>query len=183
VVNGHKVIFSFLGSVLGDRKVIYLSGPITTGLRWIEATERSREKEARPEIIAANGADILRNAKRLRIEDPMSIVVEPGSFTAEGWSQDDYLELWKDLIERHASEVRFLPDWQYSIGCAKEYAHAVALGVPTSELNGAPLGSDKGVKLLRDALNDLACRCERTPALTPFRQDLAQVVERLIGRL
>jgi hypothetical protein len=166
-------------SMLGDRRVIYLSGPINTGFRRVLALEKGAVLGNQDNVFIENIRAIERAARELRGSNPAEIIVEPASFTADGWSQDDYLRLWIALIEHHAREVRFLPDWQYSIGCAKEFAHAATLRVPTFTMDGMPLSLESGMKLLGNALHDLAMRCHRTPALA----SLAQVLEEVFGRL
>jgi hypothetical protein len=166
-------------SALGDRRVIYLSGPITTGLRRIAAEENGTDSPTLEGVKLANSKDIREAAERLRRENPSDIIVEPASFTAEGWSQPDYLQLWKDLIERHAGEVCFLPNWQYSVGCAEEFDHAVALGVATSNLDRSALTLQFGIELLDRAVRDLCDRCKRTEGLGLLTQRLSLILERL----
>ncbi len=143
----HALIFQAWCCILGsERHAIYVSGPITTGLRFIAA----REAEAGPDgddILRVNIADIIESAERLRRETGRAII-EPGSLTVPSWSQDDYLALWTNLIERHIAEVRFLDGWDASIGCALEYERAAQHGIARCRLDGTPILLNEALALL-----------------------------------
>ena len=173
----HELILLALSSTLGDRRVIYLSGPITTGLGWVDAVQQGAQAGTRELVKAENTKRLSAAAARLRRENPTAIVVDPASFTATGWSQDDYLLLWKSLIERHAGEVRFLPNWQYSIGCVREFEHAVVSGVRTSDIDGTVLSVNMGIKLLQDAAGTVEVRYQQAEELGPLLQALKSVLD------
>jgi hypothetical protein len=49
-------------------------------------------------------------------------VIDPTALPdLDGWTQEDYYLLWGRVIERYASTVVFLDDWQYSNGCVYEF--------------------------------------------------------------
>ena len=174
----HELIFSAWRCALGDTRIVYCSGPITTGKRWIEAVEAGEYEAARPHVVAQNSEDLLTAARNLRLV-LNRVVVEPASLEVRSWSQDDYLYLWTELIERHAGEVRFLPHWAYSNGCAHEFERALTHGVATLELDGRPIGRRSGLDELRFARDDLARRAVRFPQLGRLAASIEQVVDRI----
>jgi Domain of unknown function (DUF4406) len=174
----YPLIFQAWKCALGDARIIYCSGPITTGRRWVEALVAGEEDGAKARVMAEN-CDALRTAaKRLRTE-AFAIVVEPASLTVPGWSQDDYLFLWTEMIERHAGEVRFLPDWALSNGCAHEFERALLHGIRTCDLEGQPITQQHGLGLLRDAHDTLSKEARDCTALVPLQMAILSVIERV----
>ncbi len=102
----HDLLFQAWRCVLGDSRVTYVSGPITTGARWVDAVLDDRAATARVAVIEANNQALHAAAAQLR-RKLGRVVIDPASFAMPNWSQTDYLILWTDLIERHAGEVRF----------------------------------------------------------------------------
>ena len=174
----HELIFQAWRCVLGDARATYLSGPITTGLRWVEAVEQGSPNAARSEVIAENGRQLIRIASQLR-ESSKKLVIEPASLNVLGWRQADYLMLWTGLIEQHVEEVRFLNDWYYSNGCAHEFERAVRHRIPTLDLEGRPISQSKGLAQLRDARDKLRSKQDTWPALKSLYDGLGAVVARL----
>ncbi len=176
VVEQHALIFQAWRCILGsDRHAIYVSGPITTGLRFIAAREVGAGSDG-GEILRANIADIFESADRLRRETGRAII-EPGSLTVPSWSQDDYLALWTELIERHISEVRFLDGWDASIGCALEYERAAEHGIDRCRLDGTPIPLEEALALLMG--RSAALVGHKDEKLATLGERLALVAERL----
>lgn len=174
----HALILSAWLCVLGDARISYLSGPITTGPRWAAALEHEGEDYDRSRVIADNSSAILAAARKLRAETPR-LVVEPASLSVREWSQDDYLTLWTTLIERHAADIYFMPGWEYSIGCALEFERALLHSLPAFDIEGNALAARTGFSMLAAAIDDLGVRGARTPALLPLLDRLRSVLERV----
>ncbi|MEY9421132.1 hypothetical protein ABIF69_007574 [Bradyrhizobium japonicum] len=135
--------------------VLYLSGPITTGKRFVDLLRaRQASTEAIERVRRENIDELLAAARQLRLQRN-SVVVEPGSLEVRDWSQSDYHTLWEHLIEHHASAVVFMPGWEYSIGCTKEFGHALRKDIRMETLGGNPLSREEGIALLRAAELDL----------------------------
>ncbi len=174
----HLLIFQAWRCVLGDARVTYLSGPITTGARWVDAVMQGRADTARDTVIAANNQALLEAAARLRATSG-TVLIEPASFAMPGWSQTDYLVLWTGLIEQHAGEVRFLPDWPLSNGCAHEFERALGHDIPTRDLVGNPISREQGAAALGAAHRLLVGESARRPVLAPLRDAIGGVLVRL----
>src|SRR5439155_2651080 len=132
----HKAIIGAWDCALADSRVTYLSGPITTGVRYAQQLRSGLSGDAaRERARQENIADLLETAKLLRRQRG-EIIVEPASLDLPEWSQSEYHRLWEKLIERHARLVIFMPGWEYSVGCALEFAHASVHDIRTEALSG-----------------------------------------------
>lgn len=176
----HTLILQAWQCLIGEEQVIYVSGPITTGLRWVEALEAGSPVETN--VIAENCAVIRALARTLR-QQASALVLEPASLHVEQWSQADYLKLWTTLIERHAAAVVFVDGWPYSIGCALEFERAISRGIATQTANGTSISPTSGFQAIRQAADDLRKRAIRTPTLAPLALRLSEVAARLASQL
>jgi hypothetical protein len=177
-----ELIFQAWRCALGDARVIYCSGPITTGKRLIETIMADEGGQSRERVIAENSKALLNAAAELRA-NVGSIVIEPASLHVGGWSQDDYLHFWTELIERHAKEVRFLPDWAFSNGCAHEFERALIHNISTRTLDGSLITPAVGIAALREACAELKPLAIAAPTLEPLRASLTRVLARMEARV
>lgn len=135
--NGHDEMFQSIGCAVAAESAIYISGPITTGLNFIEWYRREGHllhgdsihygEKLRTAVIAKNEARILKIARKTRKERIIP-VIEPASLRVKRWSQEDYIKFWLGILERFVSEVVLVDGWQYSQGCVAEYNFSVAKG-------------------------------------------------------
>lgn len=159
-------------SAFGSRKVTYLSGPITTGPRfidwWDETGSRLSEKSAdyrqslREHVIGPNENELKLTAELLRAKSAEP-VIEPASLFVSDWSQQDYLELWEEFIATHASRILLMDGWEYSAGCATEFCRAHLEGIPTARVDGSLIVGRDGIAAIDRALAHME-RIERPPA-------------------
>lgn len=174
----HEAIIQAWDCALAGTRVTYLSGPITTGRRYIDTVRnKGRSAKTKNAVLHENLAALVATAKRLRSER-REVVVEPASLNLPEWSQGDYHRLWEGLIERHARLLIFMPDWEYSVGCAIEFAHASKLDIPTQTLSGSPITVDDGMALLTAARDDILAD-DANGTLASIAERLGEVVERL----
>lgn len=169
-------------SAFGSRKVSYLSGPITTGLRfldwWKEAGCRLDPQSAdyaaalRAAVIAPNEAAIKRMAELLRPSsaDP---IIEPASLFVSDWTQRDYIELWESFIADHAARILLMDGWEYSAGCSAEFCRAHLEGVPTARIDGTPVVARDGIEAIRRALARVEAMAAAPSALIRSLRDSA----------
>lgn len=147
----HDVILQSWRSAFGQTKVTYLSGPITTGPRYIEwyiSTNCGAKHDSPSEVdavIRPNSEEIIATAESLRKYWPTPIV-EPASFSIRGWKQEEYLALWSQFIASHTDTIVFLPSWQSSVGCITEFARAIEHGKRTVTLDGSPLSIETALQ-------------------------------------
>lgn len=141
---------AFLGT-----SITYLSGPITTGKRFVELVLNGPvPPSVRKQLIQENCDDLKAKALEMR-KTRGQTVLEPASLTIREWSQADYLALWERLIERHVSLVLFMPGWEYSVGCATEFVKAITAGIRTATVTGVPLNMRSGMRLMESAVEHI----------------------------
>ena len=148
-------------SAFGSRKVAYLSGPITTGLRFIDWWGQSGHRLApdsesygdglRRQVIVPNENQLKVTAELLRAKGSEP-VIEPASLFVDEWSQQDYTELWEQFIADHANRILLLDGWEYSAGCASEFCRAHLEGIPTARIDGSPIVARDGIAAIGRAL-------------------------------
>lgn len=151
----HEAILQAWDCALVGSQVVYLSGPITTGPRYVRLLRQGKSSAASMEQLRRkNIDDILLNVQRLR-KQRHEIVIEPASLNLPAWSQSDYHLLWEHLIERHVALIILMPGWEYSAGCAIEFAHASKHGIPAETLSGSSVSVADGIAALTTACEDL----------------------------
>ncbi|MER9851851.1 hypothetical protein NKJ55_32035 [Mesorhizobium sp. M0106] len=152
------LLFQAWQCVLAESSAVYLSGPITTGPRFLEWFVKSKslegadfQKELKAFVVEPNSRDIKDTATQLRAElnEP---ILEPASLYIPGWNQRQYLDLWSTVIDRFVKRLVVMSGWQYSVGCATELTHAFELGLPISTIDGELLTVEMACDLLEDAL-------------------------------
>lgn len=137
-----------LSSVVEDREAVYLSGPLTTGprfLRWytrygkaLAPGSSQYELAHRREVFEPNVREIRDLAHRLRRKEQWQ-VIEPTAFEVPHWSQEDYRYFWGRVIERYACRVVFMEGWEYSKGACYEFLVAAERALETLSQGGAPI--------------------------------------------
>lgn len=172
-------------AAFGSTRVAYLSGPITTGRRFIDwwraggyafpPDSEDYRSALRRNVIALNEEALKLTAELLRAKHSEP-VIEPASLFVSHWSQDDYLELWEQFITDHASRILLMDGWEFSAGCASEFSRAHLDGVPTARIDGTPVVVRDGIAAIRRALAEVE-------ALDPVPGYLAQTLRSTAARL
>lgn len=174
-VDLHEIIHLAWQCVAGHKKTIYLSGPITTGLRFVESVVSGT-----PESTALkHNLEALSCTAALLRQSTTSLVLDPSPMTVGHWSQEQYMKLWKALIERRASEVRFMQGWEYSLGCALEFRHAKELGIPTLTVEGDRISVQDGQSKMQIAVSRLSGLAKEYQRLEPLSISLADELNKL----
>ena len=139
-----EMLLSLLDCVVLDREAVYASSEFTTGRRFYnlcrqfnvrtgEDLKRRLGGEYGSRLLVVNRDEGIRFARKLR-ELGHSIVLTPNPFHADplnlrrNWSQTEYLDFWKMVIERKCYAVSFNEGWEYSNGCTFEYLAGLKAG-------------------------------------------------------
>lgn len=162
VIDGqHRLLAQAWDCAFAELPVAYLSGPITGGPRFIQwydtrgqliKDKKNYKAEHHANVVQPNERDLRDTARQLRLRLGQTIV-EPASLQVTDWSQHDYMTLWEEFIEKHAARVIMMPGWEYSSGCAAEFAHACEHGIPVYSVVDQPIATLQGLRLLREALD------------------------------
>jgi hypothetical protein len=164
-----RIALSLLDGALNGERALYGSSELTTGRRLyamlrqyaVHDLSALREKLGQAELdrlfwqpnltAAAAFAHVLRDRSGGR-----ELVVTPASFSAPGWGQSEYLAFWETLIRTRFKAVFFNDGWEYSNGCAFEFAVAQSEALPTFDAAGEPLARAAGIERLTTAARELA---------------------------
>lgn len=162
-----KLILSMIKSIFGNERVIYLSGPITGGKRFVDwqnavgskiADDDGRRSLCQTQVIDFNIQALQKQADGLRSQNIK--LIEPGSLETPPliWPQKEFYALWREVIRDHVKAVRFVDGWEYSAGCAYEYLCAIECDAPkieTQKSDGNLLLSHEALELIKAAFESL----------------------------
>jgi hypothetical protein len=116
----------------------------------------SYERRLYRDIVRPNmerAAPLVRSARRRWRDSP---VIDPtGLEDVPGWEQRDYHEFWTRLIEDSVATVVFAEGWQYSSGCALEFAAALRTGCKLLDHKFKDLTPDRGLEMIAVAAQRL----------------------------
>lgn len=160
-----RTFVSALKCILGDKKAVYASTPITNGPILLEqllinpnVLRYSKAEYAafiENEVVVRNIIQAKAFVNRVR-SLLQSIVIDPSAFISEFYSQDDYNELWGEVINRFVSEIWFNQGWNYSRGCINEYVIALEKGIPAFDHNGKELLKKSALILINQSIHDFS---------------------------
>lgn len=165
-----KMIFSAVDCVLHRGHVIYGSSEITTGLRLYEELH-TRNLKTRDElkkrmgdawyqtqIFGRNVALAIEFAEAVRStlsDNTIVITPAPLKVPEPSWDQTQYLAFWEDLLRTRVKSVWFNRNWQFSNGCAFEFAVALDAALPTFDHSGRVLARNEGIELITAAVHQV----------------------------
>jgi hypothetical protein len=183
---GEEVVIalSAFDSVLNGEKAVYASSELTTGKRlhalYREHGVHSRaglreklgEKDFRRLVWDPNVQEAVDLARDLHHGLGGEIVITPAPFVSPGWGQPEYLAFWETVIRTRCKAVYFSPDWEYSSGCAFEFAVARDAGLPTFYAEGREMSFAEGRARIAAATGELEAE---SLDVAPLREVLARL--------
>lgn len=141
-----------------SEETIYLSTPITTGPRLLDALSKNPElapdasiDAVREEVIRENLRRLTPLRQRIHSKHPEAHVIDPTILDVQGWTQADYHRFWVEVIRTYVDRVVFADGWELSTGCAVEYATALELGLPSFDANSQEIRPARAATALRAA--------------------------------
>jgi hypothetical protein len=161
----HQLLLQAWECAFADDSVIYLSGPLNTGPRFvdwyrhrgrsIEQSKRRYSQEHRRSVLQPNSRDLKAVADRLRVSlrEP---VLEPASLKIADWSQKDYAALWARVIQRFVHHIVLMPGWEFSSGCSAEVVRGFQSGIPLTDVDGSPISFEYARERLQDSVAETA---------------------------
>ncbi len=178
-----EALLKLPNTIITGKEAFYISTPITTGIRFLEWFKRegrylnrnSDEYKLKHDlfVVQPNIDDGSKTINRLR-NKLGKIIIDPISFEANSWSQDEFNLFWRDIIHTYVDTVIFLEGWQYSNGCCLEFLAAVKFNVKLKRADLLPLPVQEGRILIEDAIDEF--NKLSIPALT-MEQVLVQLNE------
>lgn len=173
---------SVLASVLGGRSAYYVSTPMTTGKGSVELQHAAAMDRSVPEALDEHRKRMIQyNSTRVRAlvaelrRSLASPVINPTAIAdLPGWTQSDYRVLSARVIERYVHTVIFVHGWQHSLGCSYEFLVARQTGAKTVTQKLEEISVAEGIRLIREAANEL----QRMGKNTSFLEAVTQELER-----
>jgi hypothetical protein len=163
-----QMVFSGIDCILHGGEVIYCSSELTSGFTLRKALLEHGVKSAaelkqqmgiewfKKNIWDTNVRAAVDFAEEVRAIDPdKTFVITPAPFSAPGWSDHEYLAFWESLLRTRVRVAWFNRNWQYSNGCAFEFAVARDAGLSTYDYKGQMLDRETGMTLLEEAIKEL----------------------------
>ncbi len=169
------------------RDSIYLSTPITTGRNHLPTLERGEVADTaahdaqRCAAIEGNRSRARAVAVRLRGSGHQVVIDPTGLVDVPGWVQDDYHALWVAVIEAYAGVVVFVDDWQFSVGCTKEFEAAVRLGLPLRDQRLVPFTYRQGMRMLDEAEREVGAVSDHGVRLARAVEDVRDTFRQRCG--
>lgn len=151
-----------------NRGTIYVTVPITSGIRQFklmadlgckssaELREQYRERWS-AEVKKPNEDDARAYTLMVRILNPDHLVLNPAEIEVDGWSQDQYNDMWDEVLVNFCHTLVVTPDWVFSRGGRLEVQRMLSLGRAVVDIFGKPLTKnlfektdEQAQQLLRD---------------------------------
>jgi hypothetical protein len=95
--------------------------------RWLAEVKRPNEQEADAYTLMVQ---ILR---------PDSLVLNPAEIEVEGWTQDQYNDMWDQVLAQFCHSLVVTPDWVFSRGARLEVQRMLSLGRSVTDIFGKTL--------------------------------------------
>jgi len=152
---------SIYGDKCGGKRMLYLSTPLNTGLRFVEWWDAEGRHMGQGNVEYNRAHDVaVRHPNALKAGaiaqqlcgDGDCTVVNPVDFVdPPGWNQPTFHEFWARVIRQFIDHVVFVDGWEFSQGCCREFAAAQEQGIPCTDQQDKPLTAAHGLELLRKA--------------------------------
>jgi hypothetical protein len=160
----HEQLLRAFACVAAAHSATYVSGPITTGRRFLHWYAKSGHsigqntaeyrKTVLQEVISPNERDLAQLARQVR-QSTTDVVIEPTPLMIPGWSQSEFHQFWVDLIARFCRRMIVIDGWQYSAGCAIEFRQGVQMGIPVQDPRGREVTLSEGQALILRAAHEI----------------------------
>lgn len=168
IIKEIKSSLSMVRTVTGKSPTYYASSPTSTGRRLYshfkkhgvtsvkELEKKTKENFFRESIMSENIKEGESFGKYLQ-KNGLDRIIVPGTFFAEGWTQEHYISLWERVIVDCSDEIIFNTHWEYSDGCVQEFWIGLREGKTLrfrDSLN-KEINVKDALKMIRKAINDV----------------------------
>lgn len=169
VIDEIEMVITAFDCVLSDDSAIYCSSELTTGKRFYKLL-KEHDVRSTEELKMRLGADHYKQTMSALMRDNVERgnqftenirqrgdinLINPGPFKAKEFDQQHYLYLWEWVIIKKCYKAQFNEDWEYSNGCALEYAIGAKKGIPRLDHLGNQLDLRTAIAKLEHAIATL----------------------------
>jgi len=169
VIDEIEMVLTAFDCVMGDDSAIYCSSELTTGRRFYDLLKkhqvRSKDelklrldpdeyKQKMDTLMQENVERGVQFTENIRQRGGTNLI-NPGPFKAKDFDQQHYLRLWELVIDKKVYKAQFNENWEYSNGCALEYAISTRKGIPRLDHLGNHLDLQTATAKLQHAIAEL----------------------------
>ena len=177
-------LISAIECVCPEKTATYVSGPITTGKRflewYLEIGHRIEQdalrygQELSSTVRRQNEREIIAVASIVRAQG--AIVIEPTSLDVLQWRQSDYLAFWIEVLTRFCRRIILVDGWQYSVGSVVEFFHSIRNGIVAQDSNFKSVTESDGRAQIQEALAFVESRQFTSPRLRSWALAIRTVI-------
>lgn len=148
-----EAIIDSLRCVGADRGLVYVTVPITTGLReFVLMKELSCSRDDLrskyrsrwlSEVVEPNEADAEAYARMTQLYHPDKLVLNPAHMRVDGWGQEHYTEMWNQVLVEFCDLLVVTPDWTFSSGAIGEVREMALLGREITDVVGRSISNSQ----------------------------------------
>jgi len=149
-----SAILDALRSVGSSKGIVYVTVPITTGLREFQLmrelactreelrSDPTKRERWTKDVKEANEADAEAYSLMVQLQNPDRLVLNPAALQVEGWTQSQYSAMWNEVLSEFCDKLVVTPDWAFSVGARHEVQQMFSLNRAIVDVFGNPLTSD-----------------------------------------
>jgi len=149
-----SAILDALRSVGSSKGIVYVTVPITTGLREFQLmrelactreelrSDPTKRERWSKDVKEANEADAEAYSLMVQLQNPDRLVLNPAALQVEGWTQSHYSAMWNEVLSEFCDKLVVTPDWAFSVGARHEVQQMFSLNRAIVDVFGNPLTSD-----------------------------------------
>lgn len=132
----------------------YLSGPMTTGRRYLEliTTTQTTPSLIKDICMRENLRLLDTHAQYQRQLNKDETIINPGRLHLPNFSTNEYMHLWLRIITNHVHTVVALPDWEYSVGASIEVGVALDKGICVYDTEGHAITTSRAREMILAAM-------------------------------
>jgi len=133
-----QAILDALRCVGADRGTVYVTVPITTGIREfrlmrelgctrqdLRSSHRGRWER---EVKLANEADAEAYSLLVQLQNADRLVLNPAALQVVGWTQEHYGDMWSQVLNLFCDKLVVTPEWAFSTGARHEVQQMFVFG-------------------------------------------------------
>ena len=175
-----KAILDALRCVGANKGTIYVTVPITSGLREFTLMSKLgiRDRSIRTrynerwlrEVKKPNEADARAYTLMVQVQSPNRLVLNPAELQVADWSQKQYNDMWDAVLEDFCEKLVVSPYWAFSSGGRMEVQRMFVLNRRVEDIFGNPVTKEvveEADRKVEDQLLGMGFSAEEIKSLLP----------------
>jgi len=175
-----KAILDALRCVGANKGTIYVTVPITSGLREFTLMSKLgiRDRSIRTrfnerwlrEVKEPNEADARAYTLMVQVQSPNRLVLNPAELQVADWSQKQYNDMWDAVLADFCDKLVVSPYWAFSSGGRMEVQRMFVLNRRVEDIFGNPVTKEvveEADHMVQDQLSGMGFSAEEIKSLLP----------------